>query len=258
MRMNALALVLFLCWLGQGACAIAPKPAPLPIHRACFDRPGHVLPSYNDVDGMTRDQRRAFLDRGYASTVEVWQVTTGPDGKPQPFSGTGTVVDDEGSVFTGYHVIERDGPIFAAPRILDRWGKSRSDHTKKVRMRIVAQDQRHDIVWLKPDEKKPLPKPMPMASNRWYVIGERMWQLGQSSGWSFGRVSSLNPGETPRNRYIPTTIEVASTTIAGDSGAPFIDSSGTMVGILVATCFTKKETYFTPIDVAKRKLGYRR
>ena len=219
------------------------------------ERPGHSLPQGNDDDGLTRAQRTALLRPLYPSTVEVWQHTFDKKGKSYIFSGSGAIIDDRGSVFTNHHVVEKTGEIYVAPRYLAWNGKVYTAFRKRVRMRIVAVSRTYDIAWLMPAETKSLPRPLSQARIRPFLYGERLWHLGKTSQWSFGRLSSFNPIRR-RARDIPDAIEMGAFGQRGDSGAPVVDASGMMAGVFFQTCYGLKEAYFIPLGLAKRAVGY--
>jgi S1-C subfamily serine protease len=80
---------------------------------------------------------------------------------------------------------------------------------------------------------------------RWQA-GQRspLWHFGQRSGWSFGRVTF----KTTSSAGIAGVYETDAAALHGDSGGPFVRSSGSLVGILLSINGAGKSYYMPAAD----------
>jgi len=158
-------------------------------------------------------------------TIRQIQVTTEPTA-PAPasnYSGTGFALSNDGYLVTNYHVVEGAESL----HILTRNGKS---YTASV----IASEPFNDIALLQIDDenfrfskKSDLPYSF-LASKA--PLGASVYTLGFPQDeivYNEGYISSRNGYQGDSNQY---RLEIPAG--PGQSGAPVVDASGTIIGII--------------------------
>jgi len=176
-----------------------------------------------------------------AAIVEIANCDR-PDCVPQT-NGTGAVVSADGLMLTAYHVIDDAVTIRIAFRTIDADGYIvRTGRT--VAAKVVTFSRKKDVALLRlePDGQ---PFPHMAIECRWQA-GNRspLWHFGQKSGRSFGRVTF----KTTSSVGIEGVYETDALARLGDSGGPFVRSTGSLVGILLSISGGDKSYYMPAAD----------
>lgn len=235
------------------SCAHAPPPI-----RPCVEAEPEIVPP-DPCAGMTGsacDERRAFVRRMVASTVYV-HVTSYEAGPGVTYrAGTGTVIDERGTVLTAHHVV-RDplrGVVIVGTRRLADDGRNFVS-VRHVPMEVVASDPSRDLALLRPIVSgERFPPPLRLRRSPAPAVGERLWHFGHKSRWQYGAVVRLDR----ESSGISGLTEAGFPCRHGDSGGPFVTTDGELVGVLLSMSGTDGEgtTFFLPLDVALTALDY--
>ncbi|MEY4744407.1 MAG: hypothetical protein RL272_352 [Candidatus Parcubacteria bacterium] len=238
------------CFLAAGACASVP-----PLH-PCIESSPAIRPSdpCDDAPGDACAARMAYVRRVFASVVRVHVSSYVPADGMSYHVGTGAVIDERGTVLTAYHVVQNARLVVVSARRLSDDGRS-TVSLRDIPMRVSASDARLDVALLVPDgTEEHLPPPLAVRRDA-PAAGERLWHFGQISFWSHGSVEAV--GVTYDGS--PGLTRVDFPCRHGDSGGPFVDESGRVVGVLL-----KKDggegaghTFYLPASAALDALGYR-
>jgi len=247
------AAVAALLFLAFSACATT---QPL---RPCIESRPAITPSdpctgLKSADACTA--RMAYVRRAFASTVYVHASRyTAADGMAYG-AGTGEVIDGRGTVLTAYHVIENARLVVIGTRRLGPNGRD-VVRDRDIPMVVVATVPALDVALLRPAEPAEVANlPPPFVVRRSVpAAGEELWHFGNVSFWSHGLVGAVNvtydgtPGMTRAD--FPCR--------HGDSGGPFVDMEGRLVGVLLKKDGGEGEghTFYMPIAVALDALDYR-
>ncbi len=143
---------------------------------------------------------------------------------PHRGSGTGFIIDADGSILTNHHVVER------ADRIVVKLSDGRS-----LRARIIGTDADTDIALIKVESSKPLPV-APIGDSSSLRMGEWVCAIGNPLGYehtvTVGVVSYLGRKlfDPSLDNYIQTDAAISF----GNSGGPLINARGEVIGINTA------------------------
>jgi S1-C subfamily serine protease len=141
---------------------------------------------------------------------------------PSNYTGTGFAISNDGYLITNYHVVDGAEDI----RVLSRSGQ-------QLQARVIAYEPKNDIALLKITDKSfkfgkgELPYSF-MAGKA--SLGAPIFTLGFPQDeivYNQGYISSRNGFEGDTNQY---RLEVPAG--PGQSGAPVVDATGTIVGII--------------------------
>jgi hypothetical protein len=91
--------------------------------------------------------------------------------------------------------------------------------------------------------------------NRSQTIGSRVCRSGATSGWVCGRIARTDTNVTIGAVLVRHAWWTDFPSAEGDSGAPIIDDSGRILGIVVAT--TSAESVYVTVDSLAEILGVR-
>jgi len=163
------------------------------------------------------------------------------DREPRRGSGSGFIIDDDGSILTNHHVIDR------AERIVVRLADGRS-----ARATIVGSDPDTDIALLKVDGMIGLPV-APLGDSTSLRMGEWVCAIGSPLGYehtvTVGVVSFL--GRTLFDVSLDNYIQTDAAINFGNSGGPLINSRGEVIGINTAVSSRSSNIGFAiPINAA--------
>src|SRR5512142_206969 len=234
----------------MGACATAQQLHP------CIESAPAIRPSdpCADIPRAACAARMDYVRRMYASTVRIHVSSyVAADGMSY-HAGTGAVIDERGTVLTAYHVVQHARLVIVGTRRLSDDGRS-TVSLRDIPMRVSATNPALDVALLVPDgENEHLPPPLVIRRDA-PAAGELLWHFGHVSFWSHGRVDAA--GVTYDGTAGLTRVDFPCR--HGDSGGPFVDAEGRLVGILL-----KKDgdegaghTFYMPVAVALDALGYR-
>jgi serine protease Do len=163
------------------------------------------------------------------------------DREPRRGSGSGFIIDPEGSILTNHHVVE------GAERIVIRLADGRS-----ARAQIVGSDPDTDIALLKVDGLQGLPT-APLGDSTSLRMGEWVCAIGSPLGYehtvTVGVVSFL--GRTLFDVSLDNFIQTDAAINFGNSGGPLINSRGEVIGINTAVSSRSSNIGFAiPINAA--------
>jgi serine protease Do len=164
---------------------------------------------------------------------------------PRRGTGSGFIIDRDGSIITNNHVIER------AERITVKLSDGRT-----LRARIVGADSDTDIALIKIDGQPELPV-APLGDSSMLRMGEWVCAIGNPLGYdhtvTVGVVSYL--GRKLFDMSLDDYIQTDAAINFGNSGGPLINSRGEVVGINAAISSSASSIGFAvPINGAKEIL----
>jgi len=143
---------------------------------------------------------------------------------PRRGSGSGFIIDPDGTILTNNHVVER------AERLIVKLSDGQS-----LRARVIGTDPDTDIALIKVDSPKPLPA-APIGDSTSLRMGEWVCAIGNPLGYehtvTVGVVSYLGRKlfDASLDNYIQTDAAISF----GNSGGPLINSRGEVIGINTA------------------------
>jgi S1-C subfamily serine protease len=164
-------------------------------------------------------------------TAQVVQRTESPFdfGAPQEQQGTSTgsgfVIDKEGTIATNAHVVD------GATKVTVQFGDNAS-----VPARILGVDKSTDLALLKVDPKKAVLHPLALGSSHGLQVGDPTIAIGNPFGLdrtlTTGVVSALQRRiQAPNGFTIDNVIQTDAAINPGNSGGPLLDATGRVIGI---------------------------
>jgi len=185
---------------------------------------------------------QAFLRRSISATVVLEVSRCNDKGACVGLknNGTGTVVSDDGLVLTAFHVVKDTIAVRATFRDVDADGYLVVT-SREVGATVVAVAPKADVALLR---LEPSLEPYPhMQIECLWQADKRtpVWHFGQRSGWGFGRVTF----KTTLAVDIAGVYETDAKAQLGDSGGPFVRSTGALIGILLS--INGGKTYYMPV-----------
>ncbi|HEY6214337.1 MAG TPA: trypsin-like peptidase domain-containing protein [Vicinamibacterales bacterium] len=165
---------------------------------------------------------------------------------PRRGTGSGFIIDGDGSIITNNHVIDR------AERISVKLSDGRA-----LRARVLGTDPDTDIALIKVDGQAGLPV-APLGDSSALRMGEWVCAIGNPLGYdhtvTVGVVSFL--GRKLFDMSLDNYIQTDAAINFGNSGGPLINSRGEVVGINAAISSRASSIGFAvPINGAKAVLG---
>ncbi len=185
-------------------------------------------------DGEGRSVSQIYKEEGRGVVfVQAEGVTEGADspfGTPQDqgtATGSGFVVDKDGTIITNAHVVSGSDNV-----------KVRFQETGNfVDARVVGRDPSTDVAVLKidPAKAKGVP-PVPLGDSSKTQVGDPVVAIGNPFGFTrtvtTGIVSALQRQiEAPNGFPIKNVIQTDASINPGNSGGPLLDSQGRVIGI---------------------------
>lgn len=144
-------------------------------------------------------------------------------------SGTGFLVDDEGTIVTNSHVVQQGGRAVQV-----RFG----DNGRILRGEVLATDPSSDLaaVRIDPDEIPKGTKPLGLADSDQVQVGDTVIAIGNPFGLdrtvTQGIVSSVGRSiQAPNQFQIDGVIQTDAAINPGNSGGPLVDLAGRVVGV---------------------------
>src|SRR3954470_11570158 len=164
-----------------------------------------------------------------------------PDDPTRRGTGTGFIIDADGSILTNHHVIYR------ADRIIVRLSDGRS-----LKARVIGSDPATDIALIKIDGQTKLPV-APLGDSSALRMGEWVCAIGNPLGYdhsvTVGVVSFL--GRKLFDASLDDYIQTDAAINFGNSGGPLINSRGEVIGINAAISSRASNIGFAvPINLA--------
>jgi len=174
----------------------------------------------------------------------------GPGGS----SGSGFLVDDQGSIVTNQHVVDN------AEEVDVRFGEGGDP----VDARVTGSDASTDLALLKIDPSDVDGEPLRLGSSDQVRVGEPVIAIGSP----FGKQTSLSVGVVSATGRsidsltsgfaVANVIQIDAPINRGNSGGPLFDGEGRVIGInaqIQSTTGTAEGVGFAiPIDIARRSL----
>src|SRR5262245_54430780 len=147
---------------------------------------------------------------------------------PEPGTGSGFVIDDNGRILTNAHVVSGRAPEV----VVTMPDKS------KYQAKILARDTGNDLALVQIQPKKKLPY-LRLGDSENLQVGQKVLAIGNPFGLegtlTTGVISSL--GRTLReegDRTLEGMIQTDAAINPGNSGGPLLDSQGNVIGINTA------------------------
>jgi len=207
------------------------------------------------VSAIYRDEGRGVVfirARGVSSSEES------PFGLPQDPGGTATgsgfVVDKDGTIVTNAHVVEGSTDVQV------RFGED----DEFVDAKVAGRDPSNDLAVLKVDPDDAKLVPLPLGDSSKVRVGDPSIAIGNPFGFSrtvtTGIVSALQRQiEAPNGFPIRNVIQTDASINPGNSGGPLLDGQGRVIGInsQIATGGSSGSVgigFAVPINTAKEVL----
>lgn len=237
------AAAVLLLTMPLAACASAPVVPMRPCIDSSVKKPPELCPG---LSAAACGERTAYVRKAVASTVYIHASSYDPKDGMSYHGGTGTVIDETGSVLTAEHVVR--GAIFVviSTRRLSDDGKDVL-RVRDIPMRVIVASQEKDVALLRPlVAGETFPPPMPMRRGN-PPDGEDLWQVGSTSYWMHGKF--LSAGNCNGDKCGLLKVDLVSN--PGDSGGPLVTPQGELAGVLIRNDgHGKVPTYFVPIETA--------
>jgi S1-C subfamily serine protease len=178
-----------------------------------------------------------------------------PDSQGGTATGSGFVVDDDGTIVTNAHVVEGSEDVSV----------SFEEGGDPVDAEVKGRDPSTDLAVLKvdPDDVKEL-DPIPLGDSSNVSVGDPVVAIGNPFGFTrtvtTGIVSALQREiEAPNGFSIPHVIQTDASINPGNSGGPLLDAQGRVIGInsQIATGGGSGSVgigFAIPVDTAKKLL----
>ncbi|MBA3300677.1 MAG: trypsin-like peptidase domain-containing protein [Thermoleophilaceae bacterium] len=149
----------------------------------------------------------------------------GLPGQEGAATGSGFVVDEEGTILTNAHVVE------GATEVRVKLGTRDA-----VDAKVAGSDRSSDLAVLKADPKELRAKPLPLGSSKDVRVGDTVVAIGNPFGFdntvTTGIVSALQRQiEAPDGFAISDVIQTDAAINPGNSGGPLLDAAGRVIGI---------------------------
>lgn len=174
---------------------------------------------------------------GTPSTAQIYQtvapsivfIVAVPSGQSRvEDTGTGVIVNADGTILTALHVVKGAGAIHV----------TYADGTSSAAT-ISASDPTMDIATLAPATLPSIVVPAVLGSSTRLAVGDNVIAIGNPLGLTDttteGIVSGLSrPAVEPGNVHLSGLIQFDAAVNPGSSGGPLLNSKGETIGIVVA------------------------
>jgi S1-C subfamily serine protease len=170
----------------------------------------------------------------------------GPGGS----SGSGFLVDDQGSIVTNQHVVDN------AEEVDVRFGEDGDP----VNAKVAGTDASTDLALLKIDPSDADGKPLRLGSSDQVRVGEPVIAIGSPFGLrgtvTAGIVSGMGREiQSPNGFTIDDVVQTDAAINPGNSGGPLIDERGRVIGVNAQIASSSRSNsgvgFAIPIDTAK-------
>ena len=170
----------------------------------------------------------------------------GPGGS----SGSGFLVDDQGSIVTNQHVVD------SAEEVDVRFGEDGDP----VNAKVTGADASTDLALLKIDPSDADGKPLRLGSSGQVRVGEPVIAIGSPFGLrgtvTAGIVSGMGREiQSPNGFTIDDVVQTDAAINPGNSGGPLIDERGRVIGVNAQIASSSRSNsgvgFAIPIDTAK-------
>ena len=226
-------------------------------------RQAPVTQTASDTDGEGRTVRDIYKDEGrgvvFVSAEGVSGDSESPFGSPQEGTATGSgfVVDDEGTIITNAHVVSGAESVSV----------SFTEEGEQVDAEVKGVDTSTDLAALQVDPAAVEGglDPIPLGDSSQAEVGDPVVAIGNPFGFTrtvtTGIVSALaRQIQAPDGFPIRNVIQTDASINPGNSGGPLLDGEGRVIGInsQIATGGTSQGSvgigFAVPINTAKSLL----
>jgi S1-C subfamily serine protease len=218
-------------------------------------QPANDSSGSRSVSDIYKDEGRGVV---YIRARGVSSSDQSPFGLPQDPGGTATgsgfVVDKEGTILTNAHVVEGSNDVQV------RFG----EQGDFVDADVAGRDPSNDLSVLKVNPDKAKLVPLPLGDSSKVTVGDSAIAIGNPFGFSrtvtTGIVSALQRQiEAPNGFPIRNVIQTDASINPGNSGGPLLDGQGRVIGInsQIATGGSSGSVgigFAVPINTAKEVL----
>lgn len=195
-------------------------------------------------DGLTETERYRFIRKNLNSTVKIYAVKSS-ESREYEYYGTGVAIRPD-LIITAAHVIEGCRHFWANRLALERDNLTIAQ-TELVRLHLITKTELHgDVALLRLDGVERIDRPIEIKLNRQMEKGDLLWQFGNTTHWSRGRIMDASN---------PNKIKIKFRVAEGDSGAPVVWPDGSLAGIILSLDTSNKLDeqsssvgYFMPVD----------
>jgi serine protease Do len=187
-----------------------------------------INPAVVNIDATTRgrEPRRRRDRTGIPDPPEPFDFGSPRGDRDGPHRGTGSgfIIDPDGSILTNHHVVDR------AERIIVKMADGRT-----MRARVIGSDPDTDIALIKVDGQTGLPV-APLGDSSMLRMGEWVCAIGNPLGYdhtvTVGVVSYL--GRKLFDMSLDNYIQTDAAINFGNSGGPLLNAQGEVIGINAA------------------------
>jgi len=152
-----------------------------------------------------------------------------PFGAPQregQATGSGFVIDTEGTILTNQHVVE------GARKVQVRF----EEEGDPIDARVVGEDPSTDLAVLKVEADKEKMKPIPLGDSKDTKVGDPAIAIGNPFGLDHsvttGIISAVGRRiDAPNSFSIDNVLQTDASINPGNSGGPLLDAAGRVIGI---------------------------
>jgi len=227
--------------------------------REVINQPVVGRPAANS-SGEARTVRDIYAEEGRGVVyVEAEGAGSGSplgDGAQGTATGSGFLVDDDGTILTNAHVVEGSDSVTVS---------FEDDNSNAIEAEVKGRDASTDLALLKidPDEAKDVP-PIPLGDSAKAQVGDPVIAIGNPFGFTrtvtTGIVSAVQRRiDAPNDFSIGNVIQTDASINPGNSGGPLLDAQGRAIGInaQIATDGTQGSVgigFSIPINTAKELL----
>jgi S1-C subfamily serine protease len=197
-------------------------------------------------NAVYRQNNRALVNITSVSVRYNWFLQP----VPQEGTGSGSILDTDGTVLTNYHVIKGAERVFV----------TLSDGSNFL-AQVIGTDPENDLALVRFDPKGKALVTIRVGSSKNLVVGQKAIALGNPFGLertlTTGVISGLRrPLSTPEGFIIRELIQTDAAINSGNSGGPLLNLRGEMIGINTMILAPNGGNigigFAVPVDTAKR------
>ena len=168
----------------------------------------------------------AFIEAAQSGATDQTSPFGDPSGGGGVATGSGFLVDDNGTILTNAHVVEGSSEVTV------RLGEDGD----RLDAEVVGSDSSTDVAVLRVDASRVTASPLEFGNSDKAVVGDAVVAIGNPFGLdrtvTTGIVSGLQREiSAPDGFTISNVIQTDAAINPGNSGGPLIDSAGRVIGI---------------------------